>query len=336
MARTNNPPLEGAKVSCPLCGSRDGRWLEEIPLTALDGEYRRQLGVSVVEEFAAGLSALQLYRCELCGLEYFDPLVAGSSGFYARLGGDRQYYSKTRWEFTETWRRLDENPDLIDVGCGDGFFLQSVKGTRRRGIEYNPDAARRAREAGLAVEECLVEDLPAESAEVVTLFQVLEHVTQPRDVLRSVERVLRPGGRLFVAVPNNDGWVGRAPCNPLNAPPHHPLRWRGQALRWVPRETGLILEELMEEPLAPEHLHPYRRARFLRWMAASLGGELPRYGAGSRSVWLRRMATVATEISLRCSRRLPGQPGTGHSIMAVYRKAPGGPGDRGAGNQPAS
>lgn len=297
--------------------------MERVAVVDLEAEYRRQLGVSVVDEFPAGQSSLGLHRCGGCGLEYFDPVVTGSSAFYARLGGEGHYYSTTRWEFTETLRRLTGEPDLIDVGCGDGFFLRLVPGQRRRGIEFNPDAARRARERGLAVEERGVETLPAGSADVVTLFQVLEHVSRPREVLEAVERVLRPGGRLFVAVPNNDGWVGEAPLNPLNAPPHHVLRWRREALRSVPKWTGLNLEELLEEPLAREHLHAYRRAAFLRWCSGITGGAVPRYGLGTRAVACRRMATALTELSLWCHRQLPKGMGTGHSVMAIYRK-PGG------------
>lgn len=314
----NGDPV--GEIVCPLCGATQGCVLEHVPVRALDREYRRQMGVSVMEEFGNGVTELLLMRCGTCGLEWFHPTVAGSARFYERLGVNEQYYSTTRWEFTETLRRLPPDPDLIDVGCGDGFFLRSVTGTRRRGIEYNPDAARRAREAGLPVEETRVELLPAGSADAVTLFQVLEHVPRPREVLSALERVLRPGGRLFVAVPNNDGWVGRAPANPLNAPPHHPLRWRSEALRHVPKLTGLVLEDLAEEPLAPEHRLHYRRALALERMAGLLRWEIPRYGVSPAAVAARKVATLWATLTLRLG--AGGLPGSapGHSLLAVYRK----------------
>lgn len=307
-------------VVCPLCGATEGTVLEHVPVRALDHEYRRQMGVSVLEEFGSGVTELVLMRCGTCGLEWFRPTIAGSAGFYERLGVNEQYYSTTRWEFTETLRRLPADPDLIDVGCGDGFFLNLVPGARRRGIEYNPDAARRAREKGLPVEETRIEALPASSADTVTLFQVLEHVPRPREVLSALERVLRPGGRLFVAVPNNDGWVGRAPANPLNAPPHHPLRWRSEALRHVPRLTGLGLEDLVEEPLAPEHRLHYRRARALERMAGLLGWEMPRYGVSPAAVAARKVATLWATLSLRLRATEDAGVAPGHSLLAVYRK----------------
>jgi SAM-dependent methyltransferase len=246
---------------CPLCGNQGAALLEQLQLADLDHEYRRQVGVSVVEEFPPGTRHLDLVRCSQCGLEYFSPTVAGSAGFYARLSQDQHYYSTTRWEFTETLKRLPADPDLIDVGCGDGFFLKSVPGTRRRGLEFNPEAVRRATASGLNVTTQRLEDLPAASADFVTLFQVLEHVARPREVLAAAVRVLRGGGRFFVAVPNNDTWVGEAPPNPLNAPPHHTLRWRAEALRAAAKLSGLDLEDLLAESVAPEHVFPYRRSR---------------------------------------------------------------------------
>ncbi len=319
---TAGDAVEGArsKTGCPLCGRPDGECLERIRVADLEHEYRRLMGVTVREEFPSGLEWLSLWRCDGCGLEYFDPLVTGSETFYARLGRAEPYYSKTRWEFTETLRQLEGDPELIDVGCGDGYFLRLVPGVRRWGIEYNPDAARRARESGLRVEERGVETLASGSADVLTVFQVLEHVREPRGMLEALVRVLRAGGRLFVAVPNNDNWVGDAPPNPLNAPPHHVLRWRAEALRQVPQWTGLVLEELLKEPLAEEHLYAYRRARILRAITSWWGGRMPRYGIGVWPVFWRRLATALTEVSIRCDGKGPARPGTGHSLLAVYRK----------------
>lgn len=301
----------------------------------LDHEYRRQLGLGVLDQFAPSTRDLRLWRCASCGLEHFQPLVAGSSGFYAALGRAQQYYSTTRWEFTETVRRLPPDPDLLDVGCGDGFFLSMVSGTRRRGIEFNPDAAQRARDKGLQVALTRLEDVPAASADQVTLFQVLEHTPDPRGFLAAAARVLRPGGRLFVAVPNNDTWVGEGPSNPLNAPPHHPLRWRAEALRYAARLVDLRLEELLAEPLAPEHLYAYRRTRFLSGLGRLFGWQPPRYRLTTTSVALRKVANLWTEVSVRLAPGCPKTPGTGHSCLAIYRK-PDSPGSAdGAGSAAA-
>lgn len=325
MAPTNPSqaaPDPGATTRCPLCGSGQSTLLESVRVADLDAEYQRQLGVTVRGEFGPGVERLAMVRCGGCGMEYFHPGVAGSAAFYAALGRSQQYYSTTRWEFTETLRRIPAEPDLVDIGCGDGFFLSLVGGTRKRGLELNPDAVRRAREKGLDVREGLLPVLPDASADVLTLFQVLEHVERPVEVLADAARVLRPGGRLFVAVPNNDAYIGQALHDPLNAPPHHPLRWRPAAMRYVPRVAPFELEELLLEPLAPEHRHQYRRAAFVGALGRLLGRRLPIHRTGPGMTLLRRVANVWTSLSLRVA-AVPSSPGTGFSVLAIYRRREG-------------
>jgi SAM-dependent methyltransferase len=314
------PDAPGSATRCPLCGAESATERERIRVADLDGEYQRQLKVSIVAEFPPGLSEIRWLQCSACGLGYFNPGIAGSARFYADLGRSQQYYSTTRWEFTETLKRLPPEPDLVDIGCGDGFFLSLVGGARKRGLELNPDAVRRAREKGLDVREGLLPTLADASTDVLTLFQVLEHVEKPAEVLRDAARVLRPGGRLFVAVPNDEAYIGRALHDPLNAPPHHPLRWRASALRHVPRVSPFTLEEILVEPLAPEHLHPYRRTRFIQAVEGLLGRRFPIYSTRPGMIWLRRIANVWTALSLKVAPRGPTTPGTGFSVMAVFRK----------------
>jgi len=73
------------------------------------------------------------------------------------------------------------------------------------GIEPSPTNAALAREHfGLHVQEGYLEDgsFPAEYFEVVTLIDVLEHVPTPVALLQTITKVLKPGGILFVKVPN--------------------------------------------------------------------------------------------------------------------------------------
>lgn len=294
--------------------------MERIRVADLDHEYRRQYRVAIGGEFPAGSEALELRRCLGCGLEFYRPGPAGSADFYAALGRSQVYYSSTRWEFGEALRRLPPEPDLVDVGCGDGVFLSLVGGTRKRGLELNPDAVRRARERGLDVREGLLPVLADGSAEYLTMFQVLEHVERPVEVLAETARVLRPGGRLMVAVPNNDAFIGHALHDPLNAPPHHPLRWRAEALRHVPKVAPYDLEELLEEPLAPEHLYNYRRTRFVQALDRVAGRRLPRMRVGGGMSMLRRVANLWTLVSLRVAPRGPSAAGTGFSLLAIYRR----------------
>ncbi len=95
---------------------------------------------------------------------------------------------------------------LVDVGCGGGALLiQGVDcGWRVIGFELSKAAVNRARSRGLEVREqswlpCPLDD---DSADAVTFVNVLDHLINPFDALKEAWRVLRPGGQIYIRVPN--------------------------------------------------------------------------------------------------------------------------------------
>ena len=97
---------------------------------------------------------------------------------------------------------------LLDIGCGSGFFLESARKTGNWqvfGVETSPQAVKTARQVyGLDVIEGTLEDadFKAETFEVVTLWDVLEHMHDPSATLIEIHRILKPGGILVIRVPN--------------------------------------------------------------------------------------------------------------------------------------
>jgi 2-polyprenyl-3-methyl-5-hydroxy-6-metoxy-1,4-benzoquinol methylase len=105
--------------------------------------------------------------------------------------------------------------DLLDVGCGSGTLLGLLKnrGFRPLGVDFSQEAAQVAEtENGVRVLVGSLEQaaFPDGSFDVVTLFHVMEHVTNPRRVLAEVGRILRSDGALILQVPNIDSWQFRA------------------------------------------------------------------------------------------------------------------------------
>lgn len=101
--------------------------------------------------------------------------------------------------------------DLLDVGCSTGAFLHSAMrlGVRAQGVEPAPKAVDRAREAGLIVHQGMVQDqdLPANSFDVVTLFEVIEHLKEPRVILDAAFELLKPGGLMMIGTGNAQSWT---------------------------------------------------------------------------------------------------------------------------------
>lgn len=93
---------------------------------------------------------------------------------------------------------------LLDVGCGDGAFLLAAKGRgwEVMGTERNP---RPARAAGLDVRETLDEVQSPESFDCATLWHSFEHMPDLRSTLAAVRGLLKPDGKLLIAVPDSGG-----------------------------------------------------------------------------------------------------------------------------------
>ena len=104
---------------------------------------------------------------------------------------------------------------LLEIGCGAGDLLAAAVGLGYdvTGVEYSEHACARARErlggSGRIVHgnvACLTEK---NYYDVCVIADVIEHVTDPREFLRQVYEVLRPGGVVIVATPSLDSWSAR-------------------------------------------------------------------------------------------------------------------------------
>lgn len=102
---------------------------------------------------------------------------------------------------------------LLDVGCGRGELASAFarRGWNAAGVDPSADAVRVARSLGIDAHEGTLDDVgwPPESFDAVVLHHSLEHVPDPVATLRRAGELLRPGGRLFVAVPYWGSWQRR-------------------------------------------------------------------------------------------------------------------------------
>ena len=188
---------------------------------------------------------------------------------------------------------------LLDVGCGSGAFLvqMAALGWRAQGIDPDPVAVASAREAGLNVMQGTLDDLDldehAGAFDAVTLSHVIEHLHDPADDLRRIQRLLRPGGLLWIATPNLEA-LGLRRFGPdwLNLdPPRHLVLFTRGSLERLLRDTGF-------EPQPPPPASPHAFQMFSQ-SAAIRQGRLPDEGPVKGTRRLRALAAVANAASLR-------------------------------------
>ena len=112
---------------------------------------------------------------------------------------------KERFEYSVSRLGLDPaSTSLLDLGCGAGWFLSYLKerGVTARGLEVNPMAVRFCEGRGLNVSAGALAEEPDERYDVITMFDVLEHLDDPIQVLTTTRRKLKPGGFVVGYTPN--------------------------------------------------------------------------------------------------------------------------------------
>jgi len=164
-------------------------------------------------------SRLLIVRCAKCDLMYTSPrLTAQARLALYELTDPRLRRKADQPEcpplslFSSCLQRLEpfKRPRgrLLDVGCGMGSFLKAATeaGWTATGLDISAECCRRARErAGVQV---LQGTLPqraqhlAGAFDALTMWQLLEHVQNPREELLAAHCALRPGGALWIAVPD--------------------------------------------------------------------------------------------------------------------------------------
>jgi len=225
----------------------------------------------------------RLFRCRGCGCWSSDALVRGASTsfepgqYFGNVDADR-----VKWE--ELFARLEQQGrrirSALDVGCGTGGFLaflaERLPDTRREGIELDAQRAAQARErdpaahihAGDALE--MLDGLE-ETFDLVTLWDVFEHIPAPVRLLGALGRVLAPGGVIYVQtiherslLPTLGSWSYRLSGGRLSYPvrrtheAHHLVFFTRRGLALAANRAGLRIRELWFDRLARERMdgHP--------------------------------------------------------------------------------
>lgn len=268
----------------------------------------------------------RLVRCAGCGLAFVaNPptdaeraaLYSFAAGYHQELAEDAAsiafHRDEARRNLAVLMRHRAPGRRLLDIGCSSGLFLAAARaaGWQVRGLEYSPDSAQVARqELGLDVVtgELGESTFAPASFDVVTLWDVIEHVPDPRLVLQRVRPLLAPGGLLLIKTPNIDGlyprlsyWVAhRLGFWGHPEPPGHLYQFSVTTLARMVRDLGYGVDAAHQQriPITYSFGPPCGWFRSVKWFAycaafapAALVG--PWVGRGDDFVLVCRNADVA-------------------------------------------
>ncbi|PIT93327.1 MAG: hypothetical protein COU06_00415 [Candidatus Harrisonbacteria bacterium CG10_big_fil_rev_8_21_14_0_10_38_8] len=103
-----------------------------------------------------------------------------------------------------------DNGILLDVGCGSGSSMLTMKNLRWNvvGIDFDKKAVKNARSNGLTVHEGWLTDqkFPDNHFDRIIMNHVIEHISDPVALLAECHRILKPGGVLVAITPNASSW----------------------------------------------------------------------------------------------------------------------------------
>ena len=170
----------------------------------------------------------KVINCEICGFKHLDPIPSKEEikGYY-----ERQYYQEKipklldpekegkELQWSNLWYRdrlltlnkyiRDEPKRLLDVGCGNGFFMKFIGeyGWEAFGIEPSPTASEYARSLGLNVFNTTLEEFVENKwfsyFDAINLKCFLEHIPNPMEILEICKNLLKDSGMICIEVPND-------------------------------------------------------------------------------------------------------------------------------------
>jgi len=198
-----------SQADCWVCGER----AEFLRLEARDAD--------------RGVDRYWLSLCSACRSGALDPPPAAHvlSRHYdvAYYGGGESKFAaplqaivdrSTRKRARSIWNSLDRTqaPLVLDIGCGRGALLGALAALGARGVGLERVASGSLRgDAGFELRngELPGQHFAAASFDAVILWHVLEHLGNPQETLAEIGRIIKPGGLLLIAVPNNASWQAR-------------------------------------------------------------------------------------------------------------------------------
>ena len=218
--------------SCPVCGS-----------------------VETKREFSK--HSIELVCCLYCNTRYGSQIPANlddvykSPGYlsYSKEDTDEHYnyrrerFGRERVGILERYCGDLTEKRLLDVGCGNGYFLSVAMEKCRHcyGTEFS-DKLREftQRKTGLTVFSQSLDELPEKNFDIITLFDVIEHIPDPITFMHSVNWTLNPGGYVLVFTPNFDSFSIRVmhECSSIIDPTEHVVLYTLPSLRFLARKLG--------------------------------------------------------------------------------------------------
>ncbi len=195
----------------------------------------------------------QVVKCIFCNFMFLNPLPNKSQlikyykNFDYKTGFINEYL--IRQDSIRTLQNIKklgyENGSLLDIGCGAGFFLDEARkfGWNVRGIdtsEISADYGQKKLKLEITIADFLNYEFRESKFKVITLLQVIEHLSDSKLMLRKIYKLLEPNGLLCVATPNIKSYLAQVMHKDFTymIPPEHVVFYSIDTLRKLLSNIG--------------------------------------------------------------------------------------------------
>ena len=294
---TDRRPL----TTCPLCASK-------IPPRPIDLYHKDHI-----------------VECRVCGFAY--SLLIPSDADYARVYGAYDYTGEDAARTTTSIAKeaalaarlaRDKTGKVIDIAAGAGRFLEHFQalGFDCYATEFNEGMCQFLERKGFTAYRggLFPEGAPESAFDIVIFTEIIEHINNPLPVLERLNRLLRPGGIIYITTPNWNSIERRALKSDWGM-----LCWPEHITYWTPRHIDRALRQagFTKRSLKAQNISPYRILQALkkRGLAANVSEQGFSDAAQSRVAGnpLLGLAKNMVNAALVAS-------GLGSSIEAIYVK----------------
>lgn len=156
-----------------------------------------------------------LYKCSNCAVASVNPIPSNKEleKFYNESYYAYNYYGLLNRCFLKLRankvQKNKRNGSILDIGCGEGSFLEEMekRGFECYGLETSKAGITASRKKGIVVYEDIQKI--KRKFDVITLWHVFEHITNPLFYLKTIRKLLNKNGQLIIAVPNFDSWQSK-------------------------------------------------------------------------------------------------------------------------------
>ena len=268
----------------------------QCPVCETYQEHRRQF--RFIQNYKQNSDQWSLFECPFCFVQFWHPFSYPGRKYYENVDfyyerdaiGVGSLNAQQKFFLKQYRPRPFEAVRLLDIGCGSGEFIHEVKkrlGWEVWGIDINRNVIDTVKkkyhiEHVYAIPfEMLPNDARFSDFDIVTAFEVIEHIGNPAQFIAVARRILKKRGVLVISTPNRRRLIGRHTISDF--PPVHLTRWDIKSLPRALSGRGFDTQQINEVEFSLSFFtyNLFAPGNFFNPLSFRIGKKIIRYALGN-------------------------------------------------------